>query len=159
MAQNQPNVQDIEKIKLYDDMNRMQIDQLLRATLNFSNNSLETKKLCVSMETGVFTLLAGIYREKPFEEWILTLALFGILIPLLFYIVDAVLWFYQDSLREKMIKEENEIRARHRLHKRAVTEKTVKERVMKSLFNGSQAMYFGLMIAAAIVLIFLLGGK
>ncbi|WP_312648984.1 hypothetical protein [Aminipila sp.] len=132
-----------------DELNKIQIQQLHNATLNFSNNSLETKKLCITVEVAVFTLLTAIYKEESsYSKLIDAVRFFGILVPSLFYIVDVVLYFYQDRLREKMVIEGNEIRKRYKLTEKVINKN--KHRVRKSFFNGSQIMYFGLVIIAVL---------
>lgn len=138
-------------IEIYDELNKIQIDQLHKATLNFSDNSLETKKLCVTVESAVLTLLAGIYKNDSIDTWIKTATIFCIIIPILFYLVDSVLWFYQNRLREKMLIEENEIRARHGLVSRNIEIMSNRKRVFKSLFNGSQIMYLGLVVISVLI--------
>lgn len=155
---NCPPKSDNKQHEVADELNKMQIEQLHKATLNFSNNSLETKKLCITVEVAVFTLLTGVYREKPFAELFVILRVFGVIVPTLFYIVDVVLYYYQDRLRANMIREENEIRKRHQLDERKNSRNNY--RLFRSLFNGSQIMYLGLVLIAhfSSTLINLFGG-
>lgn len=143
-----------ENNTIHDELNKIQIEQLHKATLNFSDNSLETKKLCVAVLSGVFTIIAGINKDKPFCNWVQSLALFGMLIPFLFYIVDAILWFYQSKLREKMINEENQIRKRYGIvDRKNDNQMCTFFRIIRALFNGSQTMYYGLIVLSAIMLV------
>ena len=144
--------------EIEDRLNEIQIEQLHRATLNFSNNSLETKKLCMTVMSAVFTTFVSIYSSFPSDKrWMLKACI--IAIPLFFYVVDVVFYFYQDSLREKMIKEENEIRKRHGLELRTFRKKdltnskdlTDSKRLGRSLFNKSQIMY-GLLLVLNVCL-------
>lgn len=127
-----------------DELNKIQIDQLHKATLNFSNNSMETKKLCVTAQIAVYTLLAGIYKENSSPIFAIALVLLGMLVPILFYFVDVFLYFYQDRLRENMSKQIDEIKKRNGLEIQPPSKK--KNRLFRSLFNGSQTLYFGLII-------------
>ena len=145
-SRNCPPKNDNKQNEVADALNKIQIEQLHKATLNFSNNSLETKKLCITVEVAVFTLLTGIYKEKPLAELFVILRVFGVIVPTLFYIVDVVLYYYQDRLRTRMILEENEIRKRHQLDERKNSRN--KYRVIRSFFNGSQIMYLGLILIA-----------
>ena len=83
MGANKRNLSDEQRV-IADELDKIQIDQLHKATLNFSNNSLETKKLCVTVQIAVYTLLAGIYKESPLSNLVIALELLGILIPVLF---------------------------------------------------------------------------
>lgn len=135
-----------EQIKVADELDKIQIDQLHKATLNFSNNSLETKKLCVTAQIAVYTLLAGIYKESPLSSLVISLELVGFFIPVLFYAVDVVLYFYQDRLRENMNNKINSIRKRHGLKSEPIIRN--KKRLWRSFINGSQVLYLGLLIAS-----------
>lgn len=139
-----------EGVQIADELDRIQIEQLHRATLNFSSNSLETKKLCVTAEVAVCTLLAGIYKDN-LQNFIRVAQLMGVLIPLLFYSVDVVLYFYQDRLRENMMKLENQIRKRHHLQLCCGSSSKAFSRLARSFFNGSQIMYFGLIMMAVVL--------
>ena len=147
MGANKRNLSDEQRV-IADELDKIQIDQLHKATLNFSNNSLETKKLCVTVQIAVYTLLAGIYKESPLSNLVIALELLGILIPVLFYAVDVVLYFYQDRLRENMNKRMDEIKKRNGLPVRS--ENGSKRRLFRSFFNGSQILYLGLIIVSII---------
>ena len=53
-----------EQKKIADELDKIQIEQLHKATLSFSNNSQENKKLCVTVLTAIYALLVGIYKEE-----------------------------------------------------------------------------------------------
>lgn len=146
--------------ELEDELNRMQIDQLHNATLNFSNNSLETKKLCVTAEIASVTLWLGLYQSSSIDNLLLIISISSFLIALLFYVVDIFLYYYQDKLRESMIHEENKIRQRHSLPLRTFRDKPntsnclnpIYERIRHSILNASQIMY--LLIALPCIITF-----
>ena len=52
-----------EQKDISNELKKIQIAQLHNATLNISNNSLETKKLVVTTITAVCTILIGLYKE------------------------------------------------------------------------------------------------
>lgn len=137
-----------EQKKISDELDKIQIDQLHKATLNFSNNSLETKKLCVTVQIAVYTLLAGIYKDSPLSNLVIALELLGILIPILFYAVDVVLYYYQDRLRENMNNKMNDIKKRHRIVVQPSNRNN--KRLLRSFINGSQILYLGLIIISVI---------
>ena len=92
--------------------------------------------------------MAGIYKESPLSNLVIALELLGILIPVLFYAVDVVLYFYQDRLRENMNKRMDEIKKRNGLPVRS--ENRSKRRLFRSFFNGSKILYLGLIIVSII---------
>lgn len=150
-----------DRNKIADELSRMQIDQLHNATLNFSNNSLETKKLCVTAEIAVITILTGMYKGGTIDNFISIMRISILLIALLFYIVDIFLYYYQDKLRISMIEEENKIRERNGIDKRTYRENTafmiicgktiIDKRMVRSIFNGSQIMYWVLAILSIVI--------
>lgn len=137
-----------------DSLNLKQIDQLHNATLNFSNNSLETKKLCVTAEIASITLLIGLHEKDKITNLLLLIGISGLIIALLFYIVDVCFYYYQDKLRNAMIKEENKIRERHDIRQREFGRRDkICDRVFRSIFNGSQIMYWILMLVSVVILV------
>lgn len=137
-----------------DSLNLKQIDQLHNATLNFSNNSLETKKLCVTAEIASITLLIGLHEKDKITNLLLLIGISGLIIALLFYIVDVCFYYYQDKLRNAMIKEENKIRDRHKIEQREFgRQDKMCGRVSRSIFNGSQIMYWILMLVSVVILV------
>ena len=141
-----------------DSLSLKQIDQLHNATLNFSNNSLEAKKLCVTAEIAAVTLLIGLHENNKINNLYIVLGISSLMIALLFYIIDIVFYYYQDKLRDTMINEENKIRHRHRLLPQEFNRQTKfknksGDRVMRSIFNCSQIMYWILIGVSILTLI------
>lgn len=141
-----------------DSLSLKQIDQLHNATLNFSNNSLEAKKLCVTAEIAAVTLLIGLHENNKINNLYIVLGISSLMIALLFYIIDIVFYYYQDKLRDTMINEENKIRHRHRLlpqefNRQKKFKNKSKDRVMRSIFNCSQIMYWILIGVSILTLI------
>lgn len=152
-----------EKFTIEDSLNRMQIDQLHNATLNFSKNSLETKKLCVTAEIASVTLLLGNQENNEIRDIYMVLCVSSIVIAILFYIVDIFLYYYQDKLRDAMLKEENYIRLRHGIQLRTSVRQSAgnnrrifsENRIIRSVFNSSQVMYWILIMISSIILLIL----
>mgnify|MGYP007081396262 CR=1 FL=1 len=56
MGANKRNLSDEQRV-IADELDKIQIDQLHKATLNFSNNSLETKKImCHGTDRGIYVV-------------------------------------------------------------------------------------------------------
>ncbi|MGL6200460.1 MAG: hypothetical protein ACRC3H_16140 [Lachnospiraceae bacterium] len=144
---------DNNRKEVEDELDKIQIEQLHKATLNFSNQSLETKKLCTTVELAALTLFAGLYNIEMDStvKFIEIMPIIGVAIPLLFYFVDVFLYYYQDSLRARMIKEENKIRSRHKINLK--NEKKDERRLLRAFFNGSQIIYLGLILISIIITI------
>ena len=139
--------------KIADELDKIEIEQLHKATLTFSNNSQETKKMCVTALTATYALLATIYKEN-FGTFVVSIGVLGFLVSLLFYAVDVVLYYYQARLRENMQKRIDGIKLRHGIL--PVDVEVIQEadqrkiRLRRSFFNGSQLIYLGLMIVSVI---------
>lgn len=130
---------------ILDELNKFEITQLHNATLNFSKQSLQTKKLCATIGIASLTLILGLYHEiTGFDNFFYFLISLSIIIPSMFYSVDVMLYFYQDRLRGNMIIEENKIRQRHNLELREIKKHNSRYRLLRSLFNESQLIYVGL---------------
>ena len=137
-----------EQKDISNELKKIQIAQLHNATLNISNNSLETKKLVVTTITAVCTILIGLYKEHIYEQMNLLLALIFIIV-MLFYIVDVCFYFYQDRLRENIDKKMNDIYREYQL--KEIKLDKYEHRVRRSIFNYSQILYFLMMFLLIVI--------
>lgn len=128
-----------------DELNWNQIEQLHNATAALSKQSFEIKKICLTLEVASLTLIAKFLNNN------LDLSLFvtGLIIPVFFYLLDTMTYYYQDKLRSKMIKEENIIRVRYQEEEKENPHNSW--RLLRSFFNHSHWIYLAL-IALDIVL-------
>lgn len=133
-----------KEIATADKLDYIQIDNLNKATLNFSGHSLETKKLCVTVLTSVITILLGVYKDNP-KDALNLIRILGLTVVVIFYIVDCILYWYQDKLRNGIIAQENNIRKRHNI--KELEFRPSKKRVKRSMFNGSNFIYLALGVA------------
>lgn len=156
-----------DTIKIKDSLDRMQIEQLHNATLNFSNSCIETKKLYVTVMIAVFTVFAAIYEEELASHLTIILG-FEIVVTFFFWIVDSVFYYYQSKLRKQMGCQVKKIEARHNIREEskstesAPTESADKiksgltaEQVVKSFTNMSQTMYklFAILLEALLIVL------
>lgn len=139
-----------------DDFDTMKIDQLHKVVMNFSSQSTEIKKMCITVEVAALTLITTIFKENYSEPsfTILTLLIL-FLVPILFYSIDIYTYYYQDKLRGLMFKYENNIRARNELG--ILTEERFdtnnKERIRRAIKSYSNMIYWALLIIAFIGLL------
>ena len=77
-----------------------EIDQLDAAILQFSKNTLTTKKICASILIGIVTIILKITNNE------LDLAIYvsGLITILIFWIIDSNSYYYQRKLRIRMTK-------------------------------------------------------
>jgi hypothetical protein len=125
---------------LPDELNWIQIEQLHNATRGLSKQSFEIKKICLTLEIATLTLIAK-FLENNID---LSLFVAGLIIPVFFYLLDAMTYFYQDKLRGLMIKEENSIRARYQETEKDNPHNS--KRLFRSFFNNSHWIYFALVV-------------
>ena len=125
---------------IQDELDKLVVDQLHKATLNFSEESQETKKLCVTLVAAIFTLLAAFSKtlSSSLEINSVWIALLCASIPLLFWVVDTVTYFYQKKLRYQMQDRLNAIRNRYAIPEE---NKETQACVFRSFFNSSNLMY------------------
>jgi len=144
------------KDEIEDSLNRVHIDQLHNAVLEFNKQSFDVKKLCITVEISAFTLVVtlfmGNYSDAMFIPLLSTL---GLLIPMLFYIVDASTYFYQDKLRNIIDDEEHLICARHNIPKDKnprFTNTNNKKRILRSIIAWPNILvYWSLMLLSIII--------
>lgn len=136
----------MEKEDVLYNLDKNLIDQLHNATLNMSKQCFEIKKICLTIELTVLTFVLNFVSNN--DACCLYIAFLGLAIPLSFWILDSLSYYYQDSLRSTMIKEGNRIRDEYRLstlenkHDRNIT-----SRLFLSFFNLSQLLYYILIVA------------
>jgi len=133
-----------DEIETADKLDYIQIDSLNKATLNFSGHSLETKKLCVTVLTSVITIMLGLYKTE-LEETLDMIRWVGATVVFIFYVVDCILYWYQDKLREGIIRQENNIRKRH--HMDSLEFRRTKGRLFRTIINRSHFIYYALFVA------------
>lgn len=121
------------------------IDQLHNATISLSKQSFEIKKICLTIEVASLTLIAQFVSNKIDKA----LFIAGFIIPITFYLLDVMTYFYQDRLRGRMIKEENLIRSRNKTEN--IPNKHSKCRIWRSFFNSSHLIYLTLIIIDVIL--------
>ena len=148
-------------IELEDEFNKSNIEQLHKVVLNFSGQSFEIKKMCVTVEIAALTLIATIFKDNySTAAFITLLKLIAGLVPVFFYMIDLCTYYYQDKLRAQMISQENFIRQRHgvalRSEKRfSKTKREKADRIWRATINPSNMIYWGLMAIAIALLIIL----
>lgn len=127
------------------------IDQLHNATVNFSKNSLEIKKL-LFVVIGISTpLIINLSNNKL--DTSLFISLYIILIP--FWIFDSYTYYYQKKLRAKMEGLFIEIKNRNLNTTDVFQEKSQIKQIIMALFNLSHLCFYGILLIL-ITLIFIL---
>jgi hypothetical protein len=121
------------------------VDQLHAATLEFSRNCSNLKKICITLLIASCTLLA------KFNNNSLDLSFFvaGFVIPLFFWGLDSTSYFYQEKLRGIINTKLNDIKRRN--GNETITtaegialeiERTQESRLKRSIFNYSMLLYY-----------------
>lgn len=121
-------------IKILDELSKIQIEQLHNITLSISKQSFEIKKLYIIS----LTTLISIFSLKNIN----ILFLGCLTTTFLFYIVDSFLYFYQRTLRNKMIIEENKIYERNKIENINFRDSLSKTNLCSAFFNSSQIIYY-----------------
>ena len=135
-----PSKGNVPDQSIQDELDKLVVEQLHKATLNFSAESQETKKLCVTLVAAIFTLLAAFSKTvlRNLEINSIWIALLCASIPLLFWVVDTVTYYYQKKLRYQMQDKLNAIRKRYAI---PIENNEKKASVFRSFFNSSNLMY------------------
>jgi len=143
-----------------DDCDKRQIEQLHRVVLNFSNQSFEMKKMSVTLEVPALTLVTTVFKDNLSDPLYVRIVLMvGIGIPLLFFIIDAITYYYQDKLRKQMHIIDNRIRIRHglelvrneRFDKSRSVLGEICNRIFRSVFEDSSQIYLWQIVLALLI--------
>ena len=111
--------------EIQDKLNWDNINQLHNAVSNFSRQSFDIKKLWITVEISVITLLSTIKVESlDFIVFIIEL------VTIFFYLLDSMTYYYQDKLRDQMEAERNAIRKRYRIKYKSLEQE--KSRIFKA---------------------------
>lgn len=138
-----------EKYSILDEQSKITIDQLHKTVLNISSQCFEIKKICIITLTTISTLIKAFIKNPSTFEIIL----FCFFITILFFIVDAFMYYYQKSLRRLMILEENKIYERHDIEKQNFRKEGDKPDIFYSFFNKSQTLYYILILIFIVFMI------
>jgi hypothetical protein len=130
-----------------DKLDETNVAQLHQAVVQFGSNCFELKKLCVTALFAAATLLATL-TEKQLDTAFFVAALITVVI---FWLLDAQSYYYQDKLRARMKKVSESIAQRHNVagyvdgvgmpmsEKRE--NRVMSRRVAAALFNLSMFFY------------------
>ncbi|MDD2776946.1 MAG: hypothetical protein PHU06_13400 [Gallionella sp.] len=137
-----------------DELDWKTLDQLHNATLQISGFCYEYKKFCITTEFVVLTFLVNFTKNNLAH----VLFIAGLIIPVVFWILDAVAYFYQKKLRDMMNKVRSDIKTRHQKPKNNTQhegEKIAKSSwfsrlIAKSSWLSSSMKAFSLVINATI---------
>lgn len=91
--------------KVEKEIYQNKISQLHNATLQFSKNTLEIKKLFSTVVIGFFTITTGLDTNISMKKQLVIL----VILTLLFWILDAQSYYYQKKLRQQMQLLENKL--------------------------------------------------
>ncbi|KQW87074.1 hypothetical protein ASC94_26990 [Massilia sp. Root418] len=97
---------------LDDELDWKRLDQLYGVVTQLSGFCFETKKFCVTTEFVILALLAKITHGTLDRAFFIA----GVAIPLCFWFLDAVAYFYQVKLRGAMDDAYERVRERNRRH-------------------------------------------
>ncbi|MBS9802956.1 hypothetical protein J4052_08255 [Bacillus toyonensis] len=142
-----------------DDFDTMKIDQLHKVVMNFSSQSIEIKKMCITVEVAALTLITTIFKGNYSEpSFTISTLLILFLVPILFYGIDIYTYYYQDKLRGVMLESENNIRQRNKLDTRREKrfDRNNKKRIRRAIKSYSNMIYWALLIIAFIGLFIVL---
>lgn len=142
---------------LEDELDWQLLDQLYGVVSQISNFCFETKKFCVTTEFVVLTLLAKFTTDKLDRSLFVT----ALAIPICFWFLDSVAYFYQVSIRGTMdgIRERIKVRSQSQLITTSGTQVIASDRVNKprkcrifdAAVNHSMWLYGFLIVADVIV--------
>ncbi len=140
-----------------DELAKENLEQLHRAVLQISGNCFEIKKLCATIVVAAATLVATFTgRQLDVSLWV-----GAALVTMLFWVLDAQSYYYQEKLRARMKRlAEDRVRIRAPqlvvdgvgmpLDERRETW-NARQRAMHALWNPSMVFYWMLLLLVALV--------
>ena len=145
------------ELEVRDELDKVSVDQLHKVVVQLGTNCFELKKLCVTVLLGAATLIATFTRKQLDESFFVA----SFVAVLLFWVLDAQSYYYQEKLRARMKDLAEDIARRHQmghvvdgvgmpLTKRR-EERTVRQRVVAALFNWSMFFYAALSVLVLIL--------
>ncbi|MEI6708505.1 MAG: hypothetical protein WCK96_15380 [Methylococcales bacterium] len=144
---------------LDDELDWKLLDQLFGIVSQISNFCFETKKFCVTTEFIVLTLFAKFTTDKLDTSLFVT----GLVIPICFWFLDSVAYYYQAKLRGMMEAIQNRIKDRHKEQLIIISSKPIERinkpwwsKVFDAVINHSMWIYAFLIIIDFIVWVFYL---
>lgn len=137
---------------LDDELDWKHVDQLYGIVSQISNFCFETKKFCVTTEFVVLAFLVKFTADKLDRSIFVA----GIIIPLCFWILDSIAYFYQVKIRGAM--ESARVRIKERDVSRIVdtdgapviernrVERKMWRRILDAVINPSMLLYLILIL-------------
>ena len=129
-----------------------EIDQLDSAILQFSKNTLATKKICASLLVGITALILKL-TDNSLD---LSIYLSSFISLLIFWIIDSNSYYYQRKLRIRMTEIVNDLKDNQLVTDGFGMPLDNKEKSSwrKAFFNDSQLFYlFGTLVVVALIII------
>jgi hypothetical protein len=146
-----------------DELDFKLLDQFHAVVLQLSGFCFETKKFCVTTEFIVLPLIAKFTKDE-LDSSIFIAAL---LIPICFWVLDSVAYFYQVKLRGIMKEIHNRLSLKENNNQLVISdcvienrrvESSTSEKIINSLFNHSMWLYaFMIFIDAVVSILFVIG--
>lgn len=116
------------------------IQQLHNAVLQFSNNTMEVKKLFVSVLIAFFTIIITMNPSITSLSK-MQLIILGV-IDILFWMLDAQSYYYQKKLRQQITDLQEELKGSVNRTKR----RSIYVLIRESIFNPSMFIYIVVLI-------------
>lgn len=123
------------------DLNMEKYRQLHNVVLNFSNNSIEIKKMCITTLSAIPAIIIAFFKNINITYVIYIL----LCITLLFYFIDVYTYYYQKKLREIMKVIELNIKNSSN-NSFELSQSLFSKLIKNSFFNYSHLIYYLLII-------------
>lgn len=141
---------------IHETLKLKEIDQLDSAILQFSKNTLATKKICASLLVGVVTIILKL-TDNTLD---FSIYMGCILTITMFWIIDSNSYYFQRKLRIRMTEIVNELRACELVIEGygMPLKKTEKASWARAFFNSSQLFYLlGICVIVVLCIRFKIG--
>lgn len=145
------------KKSLIDTINWNDIEQLHASVLEISKQCFEYKKICVTLIEGISAALLKFNNDQTLSSSLMTIGCFSLLISFIFFLCDALAYYYQRKNRQQMEKIKSKICLRHNII--TYTIKDIKVSFFKSCFNLSMFLYYIIFLVSILDIILFIHNK
>ena len=141
-----------------DELDWNLLDQLHRVVLQTSTFCFRTKQIAITLDVAVIGILLKLSNNRPEDSIFVS----GLIIPICFWFLDAIGYFYQVKLRAMMDAIRERLRRRNTdqlIAGRVIEEQraTSSHRLWRAFFNHSMWIY--LFLAVGDLVLWVLFGK
>lgn len=144
------------KKSLVDTINWNDVEQLHASVLEISKQCFEYKKICVTLIGAISAALLKFNNNQTLSSSLMIIGCLSFLISFIFFLCDALAYYYQRKNRQQMEKIKSEICLRHKV---TYMTKNIEVSLKNSCFNQSMMLYYIIFLISILDIILFIHNK